>query len=163
MEKKIVVSEEMLEFAMLAAIAAFKKHGKNTPLIITEDSVRKVVVAVLNWCSNNPTIPTTDQMSEIHHYCAAETEKTCGSEWEKIPRWTQEKILMAEWQRRMFLAPEPEVLEAVSKIEPGKCPHRWQAKNDDTTMERVVYCELCDWEFSRDALTAYNRGLKVVK
>jgi hypothetical protein len=38
------------------------------------------------------------------------------------------------------------------KLDPQKCPHRWQSKDDSSTMERVVYCELCDWVYSREAL-----------
>ena len=50
------------------------------------------------------------------------------------------------------MAPEvtPVYTSAVSeKLDPGKCPHRWQSRDDLSTAERVIYCELCDWVYSR--------------
>ncbi|MCL5669813.1 MAG: hypothetical protein M1423_00700 [Acidobacteria bacterium] len=44
------------------------------------------------------------------------------------------------------------VKEPLPEICPSKCPHRWQRKIDESTHERVVYCELCDWVYSRDAI-----------
>ena len=45
-----------------------------------------------------------------------------------------------------------EVLEKVTPLDHQRCPHRWQAHRDNTTTERVVYCELCGWEYSREAI-----------
>ena len=44
------------------------------------------------------------------------------------------------------------VEERIQKLNPSECPHRWQTKADNATMEIVVYCELCGWEYSRTAV-----------
>lgn len=51
--------------------------------------------------------------------------------------------------RDMFRSPEP-------KVNPQKCPHRWQARNEIATMERVIFCELCNWVYSRQEIEKLN-------
>lgn len=86
--KKIVVPEGMYEAAL--------KH---------QDSgiqCSAALEAALRWLSDNPIVPTREQAQEIHlaTYSSFHSEDIT----------TEIKINMAvEWQRRMFLAPEPEV------------------------------------------------------
>ena len=51
--------------------------------------------------------------------------------------------------RDMFRSTEP-------KINPQMCPHRWQSRNEVATNERVIFCELCDWVYSRQAIEKLN-------
>ena len=95
----------------------------------------------LLWLSENPIVPTKEQLGPV--------VKECGKLSQSLYGYGGWIWMITEWQRRMFLAPGPDMPEAIFKLEPGKCPHRWQTKIDYTTMERVVYCEICCCEFSR--------------
>jgi hypothetical protein len=136
-EKKYAVPEGMLNAVQNALVGYWRDHS-----VTSESSITVVLESALSWLAENPVTPTNQQLFEISGSLPVKMAQIVWSE--------RDRALLAEWQRRMFLASEPE-------IDPKKCPHRWQAKNDDTTEERVVYCELCDWVYSRDSLT-YRRG-----
>ena len=140
MEKKIVIPEGMLTAAWQAVSSKMKTyipgHGPGELHV-----ARIAVEAALLWLSENPIVPTKEQLGPV--------VKECGKLSQSLYGYGGWIWMITEWQRRMLLAPGPDVPEAVSKLEPGKCPHRWQAKIDYITMERVVYCELCCWEYSR--------------
>ena len=140
MEKKIVIPEGMLTAAWQAVSSKMKTyipgHGPGELHI-----ARIAVEASLRWLLDNPIVPTKEQLRSLAKECVKLSNSLNG-----YNGWIW---MITEWQRRMLLAPGPDVPEAVSKLEPGKCPHRWQDKIDYITMERVVYCEICCCEFSR--------------
>ena len=140
MEKKIVIPEGMLTAAWQAVSSKMKTYiPGNGPGELHVASI--AVEAALLWLSENPIVPTKEQLGPV--------VKECGKLSQSLYGYGGWIWMITEWQRRMLLAPGPDVPEAVSKLEPGKCPHRWQAKIDYITMERVVYCEICCCEFSR--------------
>lgn len=123
-DRKIVVPDEALVIASSHVRGGFAEMA-------VQEGVRKFAL----WLSENPIVPTVDQAQEVWDYCSR------GS-------FLRQEVL-TEWQRRMFLAPES---KAPEPMDPQKCPHRWQRRDDLSTMERVVYCELCGWVYSRDAI-----------
>ncbi len=66
----------------------------------TNGAVR-VTEAVLRWISENPRVPTDEQVTEMHQICDLE------------------QILIA-WQRCMFLKPEPEMPEEIEEMLYGR-------------------------------------------
>lgn len=92
--KKIVVPEGMLKAA--------REAGRLT----SWDSYSMLAAALL-WLSENPIVPTGLVESDMY------------SEWKKghdllYPMW-----VLREWQRRMFLTPEPEVPEEIKDLVEG--------------------------------------------
>jgi hypothetical protein len=95
MSNKIVVPKEMW-------IAGF-----NATITIADrgEATTKCIEAALRWLSENPIVPTTgDVLGLLQERVLSgrlSEEEYCG-----IPATTI-KCVMREWQRRMFLAPEP--------------------------------------------------------
>ena len=86
--KKIEVPPDMLA----AARQAHRQNEDREPgVFLTE----KILEAVLFWLSNNPIIPTPEQMMEI-----------VRSRFEDRVTISACCVVATEWQRRMFLAPE---------------------------------------------------------
>ena len=130
---KILIPDGMLARARRAL-----GHGSG---LIDDIQLLIIATAFCEHIAENPIVPTKEQLGPV--------VKECGKLSQSLYGYGGWIWMITEWQRRMLLAPGPDVPEAVSKLEPGKCPHRWQAKIDYITMERVVYCELCCWEYSR--------------
>lgn len=142
MSEKIVVPEGMRK----SATRAWLESEYEKP-----DVIRISLEAALRWLSENPIVPTDTQAYDLWQSQILSGKTHSDNELAKL--------CAVEWQRRMFLAaPEPEI---PPEIDPQKCPHRWQAKDDLTTAERVIYCELCGWVYSRTALEAFNRGRRL--
>ena len=114
MEKRYVVPEGMFN-------AAMDCHNYTPDARV----IRKELEAALRWLAENPMIPTDKQLGEIR----GNIVHTYGSDitWH----------ICAEWQRRMFLSPEPEVPEEIIDL-------------------------LCRGDVDRNPLIleAYRRGLK---
>jgi hypothetical protein len=89
-EKKIVVPEGMLEAALdglgIEIIKARRQYVKDT------------LEAALHWLSENPIVPTEKQIADL--------AKTMP--YEDSGNGNVLAVAVVEWQRRMFLAPEPE-------------------------------------------------------
>ena len=95
MEKRIAVPEGMLRAAWHAQLPA------DNPTFEWDEGdemnrkfYRRIFEAALRWLSDNPQVPTMEQateMSDNGHPCVLD------GVW-----------YATEWQRRMFLAPEPE-------------------------------------------------------
>jgi len=93
MEKKIVVPEGMMK----AAIFAWRLHPiRGYP---PEDAVCKAVEAALRWLSEHPIVPTQKQSRKLY------ADVPQGLLVDEVPSW-----YAVEWQRRMFLAPESEMI-----------------------------------------------------
>jgi hypothetical protein len=90
----IVVPEEMLKAAEDAVNAIY------TPTGITSIAVE----VALGWLAENPIVPTVEQASE----CCKRHFSDDGLEFFRLG--------LIEWQRRMFLAPEPEVPEEIQDL-----------------------------------------------
>jgi len=91
-ERKIVVPEGMRKF-VLDECADKCKYGGNSQSVATVSLV--AVEAALRWMSENPIVPTDEQVAEMKKKLVP-----------VHPHWAN---IVAEWQRRMFLAPEPEL------------------------------------------------------
>lgn len=97
-KKKIVVPKGMLE-------AALDGPGIESVKETRRLYVEACIEASMRWLSENPIVPSDDQRDEI--ICA----------WDKFGRLQEGsgdffRWSLIEWQRRMFLAPEPDVPEA---------------------------------------------------
>jgi len=97
---------------------------------------RQILEAALRWWAEKPIVPTAKQSAELEHLCRLNDEPTCSDA----------TFYCAEWQRLCFLAPEPEVPEAVKDL--------MMILNG--TLLVVADREMHD----RDILEAFRRGLK---
>ena len=106
MQKKIIVPEGMKK--------AFHDALFHT-LEVDEDNALE---AAFRWLSENPIVPTHDQIDEMQIACDLPAFAHHGFE-----------RICEEWQRRMFLAPIPEVLEAIRDLYENNGPNspRWKA------------------------------------
>ena len=111
---KYLVPEEGLK----AAVEAMK--GPSGPKFrSTEEWASCGIEAFIRWQSENPIVPSEDEQLPPLSY------KTDSSEWiGKDADHEREKsyreglcMCLAEWQRRMYLVPEPEVPEAVKGLQ----------------------------------------------
>jgi hypothetical protein len=90
-EKKIVVPEGMLD--------AFRKAETHHGFLWDAKVLEAMLTAALRWLAENPMVPSHKQVQDI-----AQSNVYYTSD---VSKW------IAEWQRRMFLAPEPEVRQFV--------------------------------------------------
>jgi len=120
-EKRIVVPEGMLR-------AAIDASGITNHVTITE-----AVEAALDWQSENPQVPTDEQCDELINMIGAN-----GRSLVRYPsRISKEQArnMLVEWQRRMYLSPEPTVqffdtafgrFEIDNRVPPGEIRlHNW--------------------------------------
>jgi len=130
-ESRIVVPDGMLTAAMHAI--GIPEQYKQT------HQVNKALEAALRWLSENPIVPTDEQVKAIHH---SATEAACTSK-SILP------FFAIEWQRRMFLAPEPEIPEDIRDLIYG----------DEVAATGLVKGGTFD-ESNQRVLEAYRRGQK---
>lgn len=77
-----------------------------------EQCVKKGVEASLRWLSENPIVPTDEQILEME-----KLHQSDCSLWNRFGSSNNHAYYCYEWQRRMFLAPpEPEVLEEIKDL-----------------------------------------------
>ena len=133
-ETKIVVPEGMLN----AGRAAYSGY------VTAEKGARRIIEAALRWLSENPIVPTDGFLKEM--LCR---DFFGGQNWTDLQvfffggqNWTDPQVFKfcEEWQRRMFLAPEPEVPEAIKDL-------LWTIDGDKE-----------DREHNTAILEAYRRG-----
>jgi len=70
--------------------------------------------AALRWLSENPIVPSEDEMVDMRNRCS--TRVVLKDPEGNAPLAKQERELITAWQRRMFLAPEPEIPEAIEDM-----------------------------------------------
>jgi hypothetical protein len=70
--------------------------------------LNEILEAALRWLSEHPIVPSTDDIGSMQDLLNGYG----------IADWGP--ILCAEWQRRMLLAPEPEVPEEISDLIRGR-------------------------------------------
>lgn len=102
-EKKIVVPTGMIE----AAHVAWQMHPIRG--YDPDDAINKALEAAIRWLSENPIVPTRKQWDEIGASPEVYGHVYSNSDEAEIE-------LCVAWQRRMFLAPEPEIPEAVKDL-----------------------------------------------
>jgi len=96
--KDFAVQEELLKFAVLAAVHAFGSSDVRDAPTISKDAVREVVSSVLIFLSENPMVPTDEQIKKL----APWLPDFHSSKIERVRR------TIVEWQRECFLAPDQE-------------------------------------------------------
>lgn len=137
-EKKYVVPEGMLK-VFGEAYDHQKGLGANR-----EGCEKAGMETALQWLAENPIVPTTQQ--------AAGMAEDCGNEIRKPNRnWSAHDCVTfyaVAWQRRMFLAPEPEY----GFIECDTC----RAKSGSPTL-----CRGC--LHNREVIEAFRRGTEAAK
>ncbi len=130
---KIKVPEGMLEAA--------EKAANDSRGVGPEDlgvDVLKTLEAALRWLAENPVEPSDDQTAKLKlDYMMAEHNH---------PQLV--KFSAVEWQRRMFLAPEPEVPEVPEAI--TDLIHKKLPETPEAVCQSV----------NAAILEAYQRGLK---
>jgi hypothetical protein len=117
-ERKIMVSEGMLSAAMVAV------SGKSWSQL---GLVEKMLEAALKWLSENPIIPSIEQAVDMYDKFPVNTTRNC----------------CVEWQRRMFLSPEPAIPEEIKDLMMDR-PH-----SDDILSHEEVNAAIME---------AYQRG-----
>jgi len=114
MEKKIVVPEGMLRAAWHAQLPADNPTFEwDEGDELNRKFYRRIFEAALRWLSENPIVPTLEQTESMRHLFHI-TDK---------PLSVYQNVAV-EWQRRCFLAPEPEVPEDVKELlwADARCP-----------------------------------------
>ena len=104
MEKNIVVPEGIVDAILAAPLVVASRDGRTISL--TEPSAREVARRVCVALSENPIVPTPEQLRELIR------------ERSQSPGTTEDLFLRCIdwWQRRMFLAPEPEIRTFVKQL-----------------------------------------------
>ena len=108
-ERRVVVPDGMLK----AAVPCY---------LPDRQLVHSILEAALLWLSENPIVPTSEQ---LHSIIGKLPMAMCDIVWTE-----RDRALIAEWQRRMFLAPEPEVPEEIKDL--------WQAQPTPDAKRRTV-------------------------
>ena len=129
-EKRYVFPEGMLRAAWEAMDKHANWHKFAGCIPGSMCSLTDGLEAAVRWLAENPIVPTAKQSAELEHLCRLNDEPTCSDA----------TFYCAEWQRLCFLAPEPEVTEAVKDL-----LSKYQSKG---------YCD------NFDIIEAYRRGQK---
>ena len=142
-EKKIVVPEGMLEAALdglgIEIIKARRQYVKDT------------LEAALHWLSENPIVPTEKQIADL--------AKTMP--YEDSGNGNVLAVAVVEWQRRMYLAPEPEVPEETPEIirlldERMERYSMWLHRAMDAVIEGESLPARLDWDKAGEKSKVYG-------
>jgi hypothetical protein len=148
-EKKIVVPEGMLKAAWHAQLPADNPTWEwDEGDEMQRKFYRRIFEAALRWLAENPIPTTTNSMCALVRYCR---NKYSPQIWESWTEWARSEVLLVEWQRRMFLAPEPEIPEEVKDL----LANTEQFTGIPLTIARAQY--------NSDIIEAFHRGQKAVK
>lgn len=100
-ERKYVVPEGMWDAAQAAA-AEVSLNGSNGSV----EKVTRGLECALRWLAENPIVPSMEQVIDISKASIVDSHR--------VDLFVH--YVCAEWQRRMFLAPEPRVSEVVKDL-----------------------------------------------
>lgn len=103
-EKKYVVPYGMLRAAADADMLSIE-HSPESELA----PIRLHLEAALRWLAENPIVPTSQDQADLLSTWRR-NDKACGYPTNGVAEMT------AEWQRRMFLAPDPVVPEEIKDL-----------------------------------------------
>jgi hypothetical protein len=104
-EPKEPIRVEVPEGMLQAGRAAYSGY------VTAEEGARRILEAALRWQSENPVVPTDSQAYELSGI-GISTDKRSISRTGIVTT----QGIVEEWQRRMYLAPEPEVPEEVKDL-----------------------------------------------
>lgn len=105
-ETKYVVPDGMMKAAYNEFFKAASLNGR--PSVTDGERLLYALEAALRWLSENPIVPTSEQLySTIGKLPVA----MCDIVWTE-----RDRAMIAEWQRCMFLAPEPKVPEEIKDL-----------------------------------------------
>ena len=107
-EKKIVVPDWMLT----RACEYYQRTSQGYPRMDMVTLVRGTLEAALRWLSENPIVPTDEQLKDLRGSIHPQ-EATGGGRWMGA---TDVEEGAVEWQRMMFLAPEPEIPDQIKDL-----------------------------------------------
>lgn len=103
---KIIVPNEMISAAWNAVALKMREYVTEGKGRVPELSVSRISVeAALQWLAENPVVPTDEQEESLRNACFRVVGPT---------RFVRN--VAVEWQRRMFLASEPEVPEEIKDL-----------------------------------------------
>lgn len=126
MTGKIVVPEGMIKVAEQSYCEADPRQQNNVTAAASH-----VLEAALRWLSENPILPASHNTCEEMHRTVNAKGYCC-----------YQSALLAEWQRRMFLSPEPEIPAEIADL-------MWARLERDG----------CDAEdHNKEIIEAYRRG-----
>ena len=106
MENKIVVPEGMFEAGYKAACLVTNKSANSAVTMA-------VIEAALSHLKENPMVPTEVQGEQIYAGACAFSDRYGKY---KVTAAGYVQFICEEWQRRMFLAPEPEVPKEIADL-----------------------------------------------
>ncbi len=108
MEKKLVVPSGMVDAAYGKAIEDADGKVRYSPVDAVKSherlGVERILEAALRWLSEKPIVPTPEQANDLW-------KATNGALKDVWPI-----LIVTEWQRIMFRAPEPEVPEEIKDL-----------------------------------------------
>ena len=135
---KIVVPEGMLEAAWEKV-----KPFSDMDYGYDRDTLKESLKSAIRWLSENPIVPTEDQAATVIQETARiqYADRSTPSARPSDHTLRVQIAFLTEWQRRMFLAPVPEVLEEIKDLLRGL--------NDDDNNRDAV---------NEDIIEAYRRG-----
>lgn len=137
-DRKYVVPTDMALAAWVEMSSHAKVHGRAVGCQVgSMCSLDSGLQAAVKWLAENPIIPTHKQIQDIADSNIYYTEM--------VAKW------IAEWQRRMFLAPDPEIPEDIKDM---LIPIR----NMDEAHGRISGTTCA--EYNHAIVDAYNRGRK---
>jgi hypothetical protein len=157
-EKKYAVPDGMLKAATLGACEGMFLSQVHQVLLNTE----RILEAAIRWQSENPQAPTDEQMKKMK----SDIRYRVGVHFDDLK-------LVKEWQRRMYLAPEPEVPEETPEIirfldERMERYSMWMHRAMDAVIEGEPLPERLDWDKAGEKSKVYDdeafeRGQKARK
>jgi hypothetical protein len=101
-EKGLSMSKIVIPGGMREAV---NKDVQQAPWL-DDGFLLSVLEAALRWLSENPVVPNRIQMQDVE--AAAHHEPLHTTKWLSD--------ILVEWQRRMFLAPEPKIPEGIQDL-----------------------------------------------
>jgi len=133
-EKRIVVPEGMLKAAI---DAVWGERGVGYQSTRGEGDIKACVEAALRWLSEYPIVPTAAEALTLLQDRVASGHLS-NKEYCAIPSTTI-RCLIREWQRRMFLAPEPEISPVAKKVIQSFMGCTLTPEDADAIVEQVSY------------------------
>ena len=104
-DPKIKVPDGMLKAVISKDDEMYHSHNGYT----RDEQERMKLESALLWLSKNPIVPTDEQINKLWESWAVPLDPSAKGLGVYGPSRDQIRFTSVEWQRRMFLAPEPEV------------------------------------------------------
>jgi len=131
-DKKIKVPDGMLKAVLAGEHAGCTSWAQKHYLTVLESALR--------WLSENPIVPTIEQLKAINAAWHEGNHLALGT--------GETSFVLIEFQRRMFLAPEPEIPPEIKDLLSPTCQNLWEPSRK---------------EYDAAVLEAFNRGRRLGK